>query len=72
MPDNAEYVNSFQHRKSQIQFLESTVNNQNSFSLTHLLENYRHQPFVDNVHYSSNVCDLIAADIAQKIKIPQK
>ena len=51
--------------------LEKTVNNENSFSLTNLLENYGHQPFVDDVHYTAEVCDLIATNMAQDIKIPQ-
>lgn len=68
-----DFINHWnQHMTSKMQLLEKTVNNQTSFSLTHLLENYEHQPFVDNCHYTSTVCDLIAATIAQKIKIPQQ
>ena len=60
-----------QHMTSKMQLLDKTVDNHNSFSLTHLLENYGHQPFVDNLHYTSKVCDLIAAEIAQKINMPE-
>jgi len=61
-----------QYMTSRIQLLEKTLDNKTSFSLTHLLEDYGHQPFVDEVHYTSKVCDLIAKNIAQKIKIPRQ
>lgn len=57
---------------SQMQLLETTTDNLTSFNLAPLLENYGQQPFVDNVHYTSSVCNLIAENIAQKIKIPQQ
>ena len=69
MPKDME-ANWFPHMEPKIQLLEKTVYNENSFSLTHLLENYEKQPFVDDFHYTSAVCDLIASSIAQKIKIP--
>jgi len=62
--------NKQQQMNSKMQLLERTVDDQNSFSITGILENYRLQPFVDNVHYTSDVCDLIAAFIARKIQIP--
>jgi len=55
-----------------MQLLEKTTDNLTSFNLAHLLENYGEQPFVDNVHYTSKVCNLIAENIAHKIKIPQQ
>lgn len=52
-----------------MQLLDQTVNSKNSFSMTNLLKDYKSQPFVDNVHYTAAVCDLIAAAIAQKIQL---
>ena len=69
MPNNRP-TNWNRHMMSTMQLLEKSVDNKTSFSLTHLLEDYRHQPFVDNVHYTSKVCDSIATNIAKKIKIP--
>jgi hypothetical protein len=51
--------------------LEETVDNKTSFSLTSLLEKYNKQPFVDNIHYTADVCRLIAVNIGNKITIPE-
>ena len=69
---NSGPANWSQHGTSKIQLLETTTDNLTSFNLAPLLENYGQQPFVDNVHYTSSVCNLIAENIAQKIKIPQQ
>lgn len=61
-----------QRETLKMKLLEKTTDNLTSFNLTHLLENYEEQPFVDNVHYTSKVCNLIAENIAHKIKIPQQ
>ncbi len=53
-----------------MQLLDKTVNSKNSFSITNLLQNYPSQPFVDDVHYTAAVCNLIATAIAQKIHLP--
>jgi hypothetical protein len=53
-----------------MELLESTTNSQNAFSMTDLLNDYRKQPFVDQIHFTPEVCDLLAGFIAQKISIP--
>lgn len=58
-----------QHLTKRMELLEKTVDNQRSFSMTDLLGNYALPPFVDDCHYTSDVCDIIASFIAQKIKI---
>ncbi len=70
MPNDIS-TEQIQNEMTVMKMLEKTVNNKTSFSLTYLLENYEKQPFVDDVHYTSEVCKLIAANIIQKIKIPQ-
>ena len=52
-----------------MQALEKTVDNHNSFSLTNLLQVYKKQPFVDNVHYTSEVCRMIAEAITEKVEL---
>lgn len=54
---------------AKMEALEVTVNNQNAYSMTALLENYSKQPFVDEIHFTPEVCDLIAEFITQKIRI---
>jgi hypothetical protein len=53
-----------------MELLDKTVDNSNSFSMTDLLENYSEQPFLDDVHFTSHVCDKIAEFITHKIKLP--
>jgi len=53
-----------------MELLETTTNDQNAFSMTDLLTDYRKQPFVDEIHFTPEVCDLLAGFIAQKISIP--
>jgi len=55
--------------KSTMSLLRDTVNHQDSFDLTGLLEHYGKQPFVDKAHYTSKVCDLIAREIANSIEM---
>ncbi len=38
--------------------------------MTHQLEGFEGQPFVDRVRYTSEVNDLIAAFIAERIRLP--
>ena len=56
--------------KRQIELLDKTVDNENSFSLAGVLENYQSQPFVDEYHYTSKVCEKIAICIGQRIQVP--
>ena len=70
MPPNR--TNWVSHLRAKMALLEKLENNQDTFSLTDLLATYRGQPFVDPAHYTSEVCELIAVSIAQKIKIPTK
>jgi hypothetical protein len=69
---NSGPANWNQRGPSKMQLLEKTTDNLTSFSLAHLLDNYGQQQFVDNVHYTSRVCDLIAENIAPKILIPHQ
>jgi hypothetical protein len=50
--------------------LNNPMDNENAFGLTNLLEDYPNQPFVDEIHFTSDVCDQFAEFIAHKIKIP--
>lgn len=61
-----------QNKMAAMSLLEETVDHKTAFSLTSLLENYEHQPFVDDCHYTTKLLDLIAKKIACKIKIPEQ
>jgi hypothetical protein len=61
---------SVHEMRKKMELLETTTNHQNAFSMTDLLADYRKQPFVDEIHFTPEVCDLLAGFIAQKIYIP--
>jgi len=50
--------------------LDETVDGESSFSLTGILEDYPLQPFIDDFHYTSAVCQKIAVAIGDRIRIP--
>lgn len=56
---------------AKMQLLEGTVNADNAFSMTGLLEHYPNEPFVDAIHFTPAVCDLMAEFITQKIQIEE-
>jgi len=59
-----------QSLKRQMALLEKTADNESSFSLAGILEKHKSQPFVDEYHYTSEVCEKIAVCIGQRIRIP--
>jgi hypothetical protein len=66
---DSEYWN--RHTPSRMKLLEETVDDERSFSLAHLLEGYPRQPFVDRVHYTAEVCDMVARAISERMEIPR-
>lgn len=60
----------FANLDRKMELLDNTTDDRNSFNMTHLLADYPLQPFVDEVHFTSHVCDRIAEFIIQRIKLP--
>ncbi len=65
-----DYLDQYEYTLKKIKLLEETVDDKTSFSMTHLLENYESEPFLDSVHYVADVHDLIGKFIAERIRIP--
>lgn len=60
----AYYARMFRDAVPLMQALETTVDGVTSFSVTDLLQDFVGQPFVDDLHYTAEVADAIAARIA--------
>jgi hypothetical protein len=63
------YVEGFEAIKAKLEALEPLADGTDTFSATHLLEGYPRQPFVDSLHYTPEVCDLVAEFIAERVEL---
>jgi hypothetical protein len=63
------YVDGFEKIRAKIEALEPLADGADTFSATHLLEDYAEQPFVDALHYTPEVCDLLAQFIAERVEL---
>ena len=53
-----------------MRMLEQGLNGDHALSLAGLLEHWQGQPFVDDLHYTEDVNDLIASAIAKAVRLP--
>lgn len=63
------YVEGFEAIRAKVEALEPLADGVDTFSATHVLEDYTEQPFVDSLHYTPEVCDLLAAFIAERVEL---
>jgi hypothetical protein len=63
------YVEGFDAIRAKLEALEPLADGTDTFSATHLLEGYARQPFVDSLHYTPEVCDLVAEFIAERVEL---
>jgi hypothetical protein len=61
-----------EHLTESLTLMDRLVDGKDTFSLTGLFEKYSKLPFVDELHYTSAACDMIAAGIARELRIPQR
>jgi hypothetical protein len=63
------YVEGFDAIRAKVEALEPLADGADTFSATNLLADYTEQPFVDSLHYTPAVCDLLAAFIAERVQL---
>ena len=63
------YVARIEDTRRKLELLDEVMAEEDSFSMTHLLDGFEGYAFVDQVHYTPAVCELIAAFIAERIEL---
>lgn len=63
------YVEGFDKIRAKIEALEPLADGADTFSATNLLEDYAAEPFVDSLHYTPEVSDLLAEFIAERVRL---
>jgi len=63
------YVDAFEQIRAKVEALVPLADERDTFDATHLLEDYTAQPFVDSLHYTPEVCDLIARYMAERLEL---
>ena len=61
-------MNAFDQVGTKVEARVPLADERDTFDATRLLEDYTEQPFVDALHYTPQVCDLIARYMAERIE----